>query len=160
MRLKVIPCEYWSAGGKGWGRCGLGLHDGRPSYGTCRSCEHYSQTSRSDNEPSVTRQVLNVMEHAIRGAASIAKTSLGIDRASEEQVEERLNVCRKCPGGHAVWKDGDIHTCGSMLQSMRDAGQGTCGCILSKKTRDLAENCPFGWWPQSEKGVENERRER
>jgi len=149
MRLKVIPCEHWSEGGKGWGRCALGLHEGRPSHGTCRSCEHYPRISRSAAKSSITPQALNVMGNALHGAASIAKTTLGIDRASDEQVEARLNVCRQCPGGHAVWKEGDVHTCGPMLQSMRDAGHGTCGCILHKKARDLDQACPFGWWPQS-----------
>jgi hypothetical protein len=97
--------------------------------------------------PSITRQALNITRHALHGAASIAKTSLGIDRASDEQVEARLNVCRRCPGGHTVWKNGDVHTCGPMLDSMRTSGQGTCGCILHKKARDLAEGCPHGWWP-------------
>ena len=99
--------------------------------------------------PSIARQALNVTEHVLHGAASIAKTSLGIGRASDEQVEARLNVCRRCPGGHAVWAPGggDVHTCGPILLSMRDAGQGTCGCILHRKARDLTEDCPFGWWP-------------
>ncbi len=96
--------------------------------------------------PSIARQALNVTEHVLHGAASIAKTSLGIDRANDEQVETRLNVCRKCPGGHAVWKNGDVHTCGSILTSMRNSSHGTCGCILFKKARDLVEDCPFGWW--------------
>lgn len=101
---------------------------------------------------SIARQALNVTEHVLHGAASIAKTSLGIDRATDEQVEARLNICRRCPGGHAVWTPGggDVHTCGPMLESMRLSGQGTCGCILHKKARDLAEDCPFGWWPQSD----------
>ena len=64
------------------------------------------------------------MRHAGHAATSVAKTTLGIDRASEEQVEARLDVCRQCPGQHAVWRDEDVHTCGPMLASMREAGQG------------------------------------
>lgn len=99
-------------------------------------------------QPSIARQGLNVLRHAGHAAASVAKTSLGIDWATDEQVEARLNVCRQCPGNHAIWRDDDVHTCGPMLASMREAGEGTCGCILRKKARDLAENCPFGWWPE------------
>jgi hypothetical protein len=35
-----------------------------------------------------------------------------------------------------------------MLASMREAGEGTCGCVLRRKARDLAEDCPFSWWPK------------
>lgn len=52
----------------------------------------------------------------------------------------------QCPGGHATLKDGDVHTCGPMLASMKGERQGTCGCILRRKARDLSEQCPFGWW--------------
>ena len=78
---------------------------------------------------------------------SVVKTALGVGRATDARVEARLDVCRRCPGGHAVWKDGDVHTCGPMLTAMREAGtSGGCGCILRKKAHDLAEDCPFGWW--------------
>lgn len=97
--------------------------------------------------PPVIRQGLNVLRHAGHAATSVAKTTLGINRATDEQVEARLNVCRQCPGNHAVWRDDDVHTCGPMLASMREAGVGTCGCVLRKKARDLTEDCPFGWWP-------------
>lgn len=92
-------------------------------------------------------QLVRVARAGGRAARSVAKTSLGIDRVTDTQVEARLGVCRACPGGHAVMKDGEVHTCGPMLESMRDAGLGTCGCILRKKARDRKEDCPFGWWP-------------
>ena len=101
-------------------------------------------------KPSPKRQALNVISAVAHASKSVAKTTLGIERASNEQVEARLNVCRQCPGGHAIWRDNELHTCGPMLESMRGAGKGTCGCILEKKARDLAEDCPFGWWPTAE----------
>ncbi len=95
------------------------------------------------------RAAARVTRRVARAARSIAKTSIGIDRATDEQVEARLNVCRQCPGSHAVWRDGNVFTCGPMLASMREAGtSGGCGCVLRKKARDLAEGCPFGWWPK------------
>ena len=100
-------------------------------------------------KPTTVQQAINVTRRAGHAAKSISKTTLGIDRASDRQVEARLAVCRQCPGNHAVFRKGELHTCGPMLDSMRDAGQRTCGCILSKKARDLAEDCPFGWWPKS-----------
>lgn len=96
--------------------------------------------------PSSKRQALNVIGAATHAAKSVAKTTLGIGRATDARVQARLDVCRQCPGGHAIWRDDELHTCGPMLESMRDAGKGTCGCILEKKARDLAEDCPFGWW--------------
>ena len=33
-------------------------------------------------------------------------------------------------------------------QSMAKAGKGTCGCVLSRKAKDLKEDCPVGWWPK------------
>lgn len=86
---------------------------------------------------------------AARGAASMVKTGLlRQDRLDEEQFQARLDVCRQCPGGHAVWKRGDVHTCGPMLKSMRQKKRKTCGCILKRKARDRKEDCPFGYWPK------------
>ena len=88
---------------------------------------------------------------------SVAKTSLGIDRASDEQVEARLSVCRNCPGGHATWKNGDVHTCGPMLESAKGTAiDGTCGCLLKKKARDARQTCPSDWWPSAISGIADE----
>lgn len=84
---------------------------------------------------------------AARAARSIAKTAIGIDRTSDDDFDARLGVCAACPGGHARYRKGKLHTCGPMLDSLKAEGKGTCGCILSKKARDAAENCPFGYWP-------------
>lgn len=105
-----------------------------------------SPSSKSPN--SRWRRTGEVIRRAAHAGRSVAKTTLGIDRASDEQFEARLAVCHRCPGGHATFKkDGGLHTCGPMLKSMADAGQQTCGCILNKKARDLKEDCPFGYWP-------------
>lgn len=113
-------------------------------------CRRWQTVPPSKPRPSRPRQVVNLVGSAARATRSVARTSLGIHRATNEQVEARLNVCRSCPGGHATWKNGDVHTCGPMLESMKGSGHGTpgtCGCILRKKARDLKEDCPFGWWP-------------
>ena len=106
------------------------------------------QTAPPKPRPSRPRQIVNMARSAARATRSVTRTSLGIDRASDEQVDARLNVCRQCPGNHAVWKNGNVHTCGPMLRSMAGNGGGTCGCILRRKARDLTEQCPFGWWPE------------
>lgn len=111
-------------------------------------CRRWQATPPPKPRPSRPRQIANLIGSAARATRSVARTSLGINRATDEQVEARLNVCRQCPGNHAMWKNGDVHTCGPMLQSMADNGGGTCGCILPRKARDLTETCPFGWWPE------------
>jgi hypothetical protein len=72
---------------------------------------------------------------------------VGIDRAAAALLEARLNLCRNCPGGHATWTNGDLHTCGPMLESARGDGDGTCGCVLRAKARNRREGCPFGGGP-------------
>lgn len=110
-------------------------------------CRRWQAAPPPKPRPSRTRQVANLIGSAARATRSVTKTSLGIHRATDKQVDARLNVCRQCPGNHAIWKHGDVHTCGPMLQSMKAEGGGTCGCILRRKVRDLTEHCPFGWWP-------------
>lgn len=111
-------------------------------------CRRWQAARPSKPRPSRSRQIANLIDSAAHATHSVARTSLGINRASDEQVEVRLDICRQCPGNHAVWKNGDVHTCGPMLQSMKGEGGGTCGCILGRKARDLTEECPFGWWPE------------
>ncbi len=36
-----------------------------------------------------------------------------------------------------------------VYRELDEAMKLTCGCILRKKARDLAEACPFGWWPKA-----------
>lgn len=45
----------------------------------------------------------NMAKRSAHGAKSVVKTSMGIDLASKEQQAARLEVCRNCPGNHAVW---------------------------------------------------------
>lgn len=99
------------------------------------------------SEASTLSQVVGVAKAGVHAAKSLAKTRLGVDRLSDEQIVVRLDVCRACPGGHATFKKGDVHTCGPMLKSMRQKRRKTCGCILRSKARDRKENCPFGYWP-------------
>ncbi len=102
--------------------------------------------SHASGQKPLTRD--HVAKHALRGARSIAKTSLGIDRLPAEQITARLDVCRACPGEHATFRKGDVHTCGPMLKSLKDKNRKTCGCILRAKAKDRKEDCPFGYWPK------------
>lgn len=96
---------------------------------------------------SKNRNIVGVAGHA---AKSVVKTTLGVDRLNADQIKARLDICRQCPGNHAEWKKGDVHTCGPMLKSLRDKKRKTCGCILCAKARDRKEDCPFGYWPKLE----------
>ena len=89
-----------------------------------------------------------VVSKSLHAAKSVVKTQvLRQDRVTPEAFELRLAVCQNCPGGHATYnKDGSLHTCGPMLQSLKDAGQKTCGCVLKAKARDAKESCPFNHW--------------
>jgi hypothetical protein len=119
--------------------------------------EEPASTVQASTSPlSRTHQFANLLGSAARATRSVAKTSLGIGWASDEQAVARLDVCRQCPGNHAVWKNGDVHTCGPMLASMKGQGEGTCGCILHREARDLAENCLFGWWSQTATGTHDD----
>jgi len=111
-------------------------------------CRRWQAASLPTSQLSKSRQIITMARSAARATRSIARTSLGINRATDEQVDARLNACRQCPGNHAIWKNGDVHTCGPMVASMKGQGEGTCGCVLRRKARDLAEDCPFGWWPE------------
>ena len=114
--------------------------------------ETWNELSRANIRPrgGVLRDYARAGRRAAHGAKSVAKTSLGIDRLPDDQVQARLDVCRTCE--HAVWrKDGtDVHTCGPMVQSLKREGKGTCGCVLGKKSLDRKEDCPFGYWPTVE----------
>jgi len=150
-----VDCAHWRhCGVIGGGCCAhpeqpYGEH---PSRGVCRqACAQRKPVDAvPDQAPSTStvNRYARAATRAAHGARSVAKTSLGIDRASDELIEARLNICRQCPGNHAVWKNGDVHTCGPMLASMKGEGRGACGCVLRKKARDLKERCPLDYWPE------------
>ena len=94
-------------------------------------------------------KALRTAASRVAGAVlSTAKTQfLRADRASERHYESRLDVCSDCPGGHAKFKPGgQLHTCGPMLVSLTRKGVPTCGCLLTRKARDVKQACPFGYW--------------
>ncbi len=98
-----------------------------------------------DSRLAAARQLVGRVAH---GALSLAKTTLGRDRAAAALVEARLAVCRHCPGGHAVrHPDGAVQSCGPLLAAAPSGARAPCGCWLRQKARDARERCPFGWWP-------------
>lgn len=64
---------------------------------------------------------------AITGAASIAKTSVGIGRVSLPVYRDRLQTCKACP-------------------QLDDGRCSLCRCIMKFKARDTDQICPLGYW--------------
>ena len=89
---------------------------------------------------------LKKIKKAAHGAKSVAQTTLRPKKyaVSDKEFEHRLNICRKCK--LAVRKNGKLHTCGPMLEELKQKGKKTCGCVLNKKAKDKRENCPNGYW--------------
>ena len=102
----------------------------------------------TDVEVSRFARAITRARAAAHGTLSVLKTSLGVGLLPRPQVDARLEVCRKCPGGLAVMRGDEVHTCGKLLELHREQGRSTCGCILRLKAVDAEEHCPNGWWPK------------
>lgn len=82
-------------------------------------------------------------------AKSVLKTSVfRKDRLSDEQVKERLNICRNCEVCTKT-KNGDPWICGKMTDAFHN-GRKPCGCFLKNKARDSKQKCPLNKWPEQE----------
>lgn len=93
-------------------------------------------------------------KQAINAAASIARTSAGIGRATDEQYRARVDICQQCPC--AIMKDGNAYRCGPMFERARANNEPTCGCVLKYKARDIKQDCPQGKWPEIKTDGEKE----
>lgn len=152
----MINCTHWkdcgitSDGVTVGGCCQAGHYKGKPSLGVCGVCEHREpQAVTVSSRPGVLQQAATAFQSGTKAALSVAKTTVGIDRLPEDQVEARLAICRQCPSGHARFdKNGDLFTCGSMLDELRKVNPESkaCGCLLNKKARDATQSCPEGYW--------------
>lgn len=85
-------------------------------------------------DPAPQPMTLRKLAH---GAAGLAKSRLGIDRASDEVIEYRQNICQACDQAK-YRKDGTLTKCT------------ICGCGLMDKTRLNHESCPCDKWPAVE----------
>lgn len=86
------------------------------------------------------KSLLKKITHA---AKSVAQTSVGLHRVSQEQYNARIQTCAQCPGGHVEFKNGKPFSCGPLLGDKPK----TCGCNIPSKARDIREDCPNGYWP-------------
>ena len=70
-----------------------------------------------------------------KGAAGLAKATLGIDRADDATIETRRNLCRACPEAVPCIKN-----------TAKFCMCNKCGCLLKAKTVIASEKCPLGKW--------------
>ncbi len=79
-----------------------------------------------------TNQIVHESNGAVSylatGAVGLSKALLGIDRAPDELIQERWEICQKCEF-YRMWR------CTK------------CGCIASQKAKVLSEKCPENFWP-------------
>jgi len=115
-----INCRHWSdCGLSGGGCCALSLYGGRPSRGICQhACQSRSGTLTAQN--------------IIHGITGITKAATGQDRASQQTIIQRTQMCRDCP--HAQITAGVFGRCK------------LCGCATWAKVRNASERCPAGKW--------------
>lgn len=73
---------------------------------------------------------IGVIQKIANGAVGLSKAALGIDRADEETIKERWNICQSCEF-YKNWRCTQ------------------CGCIASAKVTINSERCPIGKWEAS-----------
>lgn len=109
----------------------------------------YDKISSSTDKPSnkTTNNFQSKARRIMHGAKSTLQTQvLRMHRATDDEFKARLAVCENCEFSTRK-KSGELHSCGPMLQELRNQGKKTCGCILKNKARDRREDCPNNYWP-------------
>ncbi len=75
-----------------------------------------------------------------KGVIGLTKAAFGVDRASDELIATRRDICRTC--GYSAKrkrKDGMLG-----LTTLSTCSQ--CGCFIAPKTTIKAEKCKAGLW--------------
>jgi hypothetical protein len=150
ISLPIIDCDHYDGG-----RCRMGFYGGHPMAAQClNNCG--ARTSRPghvvwrlvDGRPQpVRRRLHDEAENGLvatggranggfhklaTGAAGLAKSAIGINRAAAEVIASRRDECDACP--HARVMLGAFQHCG------------LCGCLTAAKTTLANEKCPAGKW--------------
>lgn len=115
--------------------CGLGLHGGRPSKGTCAGCmargENNAEFAASYKPPTLPE-----MARSLAGSvAGWAKS--GFQVTDEVMLASRLEICRGCE----FWDASGFAGTGRCQK---------CGCSTQAKLRMATASCPLNppkWGP-------------
>lgn len=122
-KLMQPTCGQWTdCGIIDGGCCARGLHEGKPSFGTCNNCPHNPDRGK------VTLTIGGILH----GAIGIAKAITGTGGADEAMIASRTETCRTCDRAQVV--GGAFDKCS------------ICGCATWPKIRNASENCPLGKW--------------
>ena len=113
--------------------CGLGLHGGRPSKGTCARC-----MDRGENTPEHAAKLKANPPSLPQQAASLGKsllnwTASGFAATPPAILAAREATCRACP----EWDAGAMGGTGRCR---------ICKCSTWAKLRLATERCPLGKW--------------
>lgn len=74
-----------------------------------------------------TQEPKSAVEYVTHGVAGLGKAIFGIDKASEETIKSRWEICKSCEF-FRLWQ------CTA------------CGCLVPAKIRQISERCPKGRW--------------
>jgi len=121
--------------------CTLGLHDSTPTEGNCRACMAASENNEqyakgilekrkqafANPSPSLATKASSLFEAASQFAIN------GFKRATTEQLEERLAICKGCE----LWNPSGFGGTGSCNK---------CGCSTQAKLRMSTSKCPIDKW--------------
>jgi hypothetical protein len=135
----MIECDHYDGG-----QCRMRFYGGHPTAEDCQNrCG--ARTSRPghvvwrlvDGTPQPARGRSRGLVEAglhtlVSGAAGLAKSAVGIDRAAEAVIESRRAICNACPRARVAL--GVFQQCG------------LCGCLTEAKTTLANEKCPAGKW--------------
>jgi hypothetical protein len=113
--------------------CGIGMHGGRPSKGTCALC-----IDRGENTPEHAARIKANPPSLPQQAASLGKslvnwTASGFSPTPPDILAAREATCRACP----EWDATALNNTGRCR---------ICKCSTWAKLRMATERCPLGKW--------------
>ena len=76
------------------------------------------------------------------GAAGLLKSAIGIDRAADEIIGSRLEICGGCPENQPCVAG---RCCGRLFDVLKPSSR-TCGCVIANKVKLAGESCPMSRW--------------
>ena len=82
------------------------------------------------------------VSHGIWG---LTKSVLKINRAAEQIIAARTDICEKCDENVPCWKGSSARCCGQLINVLKP-GKGTCGCKINNKVSVATESCPLNKW--------------